>query len=185
MAKANSNKRRAIVRQHTEGIEVIILARKSRLVNFVLVLWMMGWVFGEVAIFNKLISIGDKSADAILVFWIGGWTLGGLLAVFLWLWNIKGREVIRISDSELRHSREYVWFSRSRCYQTSLISNLRLNPLSMDDLEINGGMEFWGLTGGTVAFDYEQRIQKFGLGLDEAEAIDIIKEVLCRFENLS
>ena len=184
MAKVNSNKRRTIVRQYAEGLEVIIFARQSRLVNLVLVFWMMGWVYGEVAILNKLISIGDKSPDAILVFWIGGWTLGGLFAVFLWLWNFRGREIIRISDSELRHSREYVFFSRSRYYQTSLITNLRLNPLSMDDLEIRGGMEFWGLTGGTVAFDYERGIQKFGLGIDEAEAIDIIKAILSRFENL-
>ena len=46
-------------------------------------------------------------------------------------------------------------------------------------------MEFGGLTGGTIAFDYQQNIQKLGLGLDEDEAADIIKTVLSRFENLA
>lgn len=184
MAGEKSLKQRAVINHYAEGIEVIIPARKSQLVNFILVLWMLGWAYGEVAILGKLTSIDDNYPDAILVFWICGWTLGGLFAVLMWLWNTKGREIIRISDSELRHSRDYVLFSRSRNYVTALVSNLRLNPLTMTNLELNGGMEFWGLAGGMIAFDYQQRIQKFGLGLDEAEALDIIKVILSRFENL-
>ena len=60
-----------------------------------------------------------------------------------------------------------------------------LNPLSDANLELNGGMEFWGLTGGTIAFDYQRNIQKLGLGLDEDEAADIINTILNRFEHLA
>ncbi len=182
MAKVDSKKRRSIINQYEQGIEVIISARKSQLVNFVLVLWMIAWAYGEITILGKLLNLGDKSPDAFLVFWIFGWTLGGLFAVFMWLWNDQGREIIRISASELRYSREYVLFSRSRVYQTSLISNLRLNPQTISNIEMEGGMEFWGLAGGTIAFDYDRGIYKFGLGLDEAEAIDIIKAFQSRFQ---
>ncbi|MFV2033149.1 MAG: hypothetical protein ACC663_11690 [Gammaproteobacteria bacterium] len=184
MATVDSRKRRSIINQYEQGIEVIIPATKNPLVNFVLVLWIIGWVYGEVAILSKLINTNGQSPDAILVFWIVAWTLGGLVAVLMWLWNEKGCEIIRISASELRHSRNYVLFSRSQSYQTGLISNLRLNPQTASNLEMGGGMEFWGLAGGTIAFDYNQGIYKFGLGLDEAEADEIIKAFQSRFETL-
>lgn len=182
MVTANSNKQRAIVNEYKEGIEVIIPARKSQLVNFVLLLWMMAWAYGEVTILSKLLNIGDNSPDAFLVIWICGWTLGGLFAVLMWLWNDRGCEIVRVSASELKHSRDYVLFSRSKSYETRLISNLHLNPQTASNLELGGGMEFWGLAGGTIAFDYDRGIYKFGLGLDEAEAIDIIKAFQSRFD---
>ena len=91
MAGAKSLKQRAVINHYAEGIEVIIPARKSQLVNFILVLWMLGWAYGEVAILGKLTNIDDNYPDAILVFWICGWTLCGLFAVLMWLWNTKGR----------------------------------------------------------------------------------------------
>ena len=127
MTQGDSSKKRAIVKQYSEGVEVIISARKSLLVNFVLTLWMVGWAYGEASILSKFVHASSQSPDAILVFWIVGWTLGGLFAVFMWLWNNRGREIIRISEHELKHFREYVYFSRSRNYETGLISNLRLN----------------------------------------------------------
>ncbi len=108
-----------------------------------------------------------------------------MLAILVWLWNNKGREIIRIGDSELKRSREYGLFSRSRIYQISNIGNLRVSDLSPTSLEIGGGMEFWGLSGGTITFDYEQGIAKFGLGLDEAEASQIIQIIISRYENLT
>ncbi len=50
---------------------------------------------------------------------------------------------------------------------------------------MGGGMEFWGLSGGTITFDYEPGIAKIGLGLDEAEAGHIIQIINARYENLN
>ena len=108
-----------------------------------------------------------------------------MLAILVWLWNNRGREVIRIGDSELKRSREYGLFSRSKIYQTKQISNLRVSDLSPTSLEMGGGMEFGGLSGGTITFDYEPGIAKIGLGLDEAEARHIIQIISARYENLN
>jgi len=108
-----------------------------------------------------------------------------MLAILVWLWNNRGREIIRIGDSELKRSREYGLFSRSKIYQTKQISNLRVSDLSPTSLEMGGGMEFWGLSGGTITFDYEPGIAKIGLGLEEAEARHIIQIINARYENLN
>jgi len=176
-------KSRCIINGYPEGIEVIIPAKKGFFVNTFIAVWLMAWVYGEVVIINRLINIDGQTPDAFLVFYACGWSLSGMLAIFIWLWNNKGREVIRISDNELRRSREYVWFSRSKIFQTKFISNLRVSDHSPTSLEMSGGMEFWGLAGGTIAFDYKSSLGKIGLGIDEAEAEKIIEAIKARYRH--
>ena len=64
------------------------------------------------------------------------------------------------------------------------MNNLRLTDIDPSALEMGGGMEFWGLSGGSITFDYGPGIEKFGLGIDEDEASQIIATIKTRFENL-
>ena len=163
---------------------MIISARRSPFVNFFLVVWMIGWSIAEIEITGNLLNYEGETPDAFMVFWACGWTLSGLLAAFIWLWNMKGREIVRISERELIRSREYVFFSRSKKYGTELITNLRLTDYSPYALETRGGMEFWGLSGGMISFNYGTDVYKLGLGIDESEATHIIAAIKERFEGL-
>lgn len=160
---------------------MIILAARSVFVSFFLGVWLMAWVYGEVVIIDKLVNRSATGADAFIVFWFCAWTSGGLLAVFLWLWNSRGREVILIDEAFLKRRREYIWFSRSRRYQTRMIRNMRLYEIDLSIPEINRGAEFWGLSGGTISFDYGESVQKMGLGIDEQEARQVIESIKARF----
>ena len=174
---------RSIVNVYPQGIEIIIPARKSLFVNFFLILWLLAWAYGEVVIINRLLINDGQTPDAFLVIFACGWTLSGMLASFIWLWNARGREIIRIGDDELKLSREYVWFSRSKFYETKHIRDLRISDLSPSSLATGGGMEYWGLSGGAITFDYGPAQAKIGLGLDEAEARHIIQAIKARHKN--
>jgi hypothetical protein len=41
-------------------------------------------------------------------------------------------------------------------------------------------MQFWGIGGGPIAFDYGSQTVRIGSGLDEAEAREIVKELRSR-----
>ena len=181
MRQGNLKTGRSIVNEYPEGIEVIIPAKKSLFVNSFLAFWLMAWAYGEAVVINRLFNYDGQTPDAFIVFYAFGWTISGLLAIFIWLWNNKGREVIRISETELRRSREYVWFSRAKIYQTTHVSKLRVSDLSPTSLEMGGGMEFWGLAGGSITFDYKSGLGKIGLGINEAEAERIIQIIKARY----
>ena len=134
MRNADLKEGRSIVNLYPRGIEIIIPARKSLFVNFFLILWLLAWAYGEVVIINRLLIVDSQTLDAFIVIFACGWTLSGMLASFIWLWNARGREIIRISDHELRLSREYVWFARSKSYETKYIHNLRISDLSPSSL---------------------------------------------------
>jgi len=102
---------------YAEGIEIIIPPKRSVFVQFFLMNWLLAWGYGEFVILDKLINQTHSTPDAFIVFWFCVWTFGGLLAILIWQWNMKGREVIRISEDELLRRREYVWFVRSSRYE--------------------------------------------------------------------
>jgi len=177
-------KRRITIDHYAQGIEVIIPPRKNAFVSRFLTLWLLAWLYGEIVIIDRIINRPVAAADAFIVFWICAWTFGGLLAVLLQLWNMKGREIIKIDDNELWRSREYVWFARSRHYQLRHIRNMRPTEIDLSRPDINQGTEFWGLSGGTISFDYGESIQKIALGIDEADAREIIGAIKARYPDV-
>jgi hypothetical protein len=173
---------RLAINEYPQGVEIVISARRSPFLNVFLIAWMLAWTYGELEIINRLIEHKGNSPDAFIVFWACGWTLSGFLAAFIWVWNMKGEELIRVSDDELLRYRNYALFARSRTYRTELISNLRLTELNPASVEMSGGMEFWGLAGGAISFDYGSGVQKFGLGIGESQASEIIMAINSRFD---
>ena len=168
---------RLTINEYPQGVEIIISARRSPFLNIFLIAWMLAWTYGELEIINRLIEYEGDSPDAFIVFWACGWTLSGFLAAFIWLWNMKGEEIIRVSGDGLLRYRNYALFARLQTYRTESISNLRLTALTPNSVEMSGGMEFWGLAGGAISFDYDSGIQKLGLGIGESQASEVITAI--------
>ena len=166
---------------YAAGIEIIIPPKRSVFVQFILMNWLLAWGYGEFVILSKFINQTHSTPDAFIVFWFCAWTFGGLLAILIWQWNMKGREVIRISEDELLRRREYAWFIRSRRYEVRHIRNMRLSEVDYSSPEMYRGMEFWGLSGGAVSFDYGDSLEKICLGIEESEAVRAIEFIKTRF----
>lgn len=45
-------------------------------------------------------------------------------------------------------------------------------------------MQFWGIGGGPIAFDYGSGTVRFGNSLDEAEAREVVRELKARYSFL-
>ncbi|MCP4432803.1 MAG: hypothetical protein GY806_17670 [Gammaproteobacteria bacterium] len=180
MLKGTVETGRVVINEYPEGLEIIIPSQKSTFASGFLTIWLLAWSYGEIFIFNKIINGPEASTDAFIVFWLCAWTLGGMLAIFLLMWNTKGREIIRIDDKELWRSREYVWFSRSGRYQLNDIQNLRLNEIDLSRPDIDQS-EFWGITGGSITFDYGHCTEKLARELDQEDASELIDLLKARY----
>lgn len=146
--------------------------------------WLLGWAFGEITTIITLVIENNKAPGLFLLGWLGAWTVGGGFAIIAWLWNVKGKEVIRIDGFELSHVRDFVLFKRAKEYELAHVKDMRTNPGNTSYFGFNNGMEFLGVTGGTVVFDYGASTHKFGSGLDEAEGKHIIEMLRVRYKNL-
>ena len=170
------------INHYDQGIEIIVPPKRSVFVSSFLGLWMLAWTYGEIFIIGRLVHGSGQVADGFMITGMFAWSIAGFIAVLIWLWNTKGREIILISESEVRRYREYVLFSRSEMYECCNIRNLRVNEIDLSCPDMVQGAEFWGLSGGMIAFDYGEQTGKFGLGIADEDAYQIIEAINSRYQ---
>ena len=139
--------------------------------------WLVGWCFGEVFATRELLFGSDEAPALFLGAWLVGWTIGGGFALFTWLWMLRGREVVVLRPHSLTTKRDVWGLGRPKEYDLLHVKNLRVAPISWNPYDWGGATQFWGVGGGPIAFDYGSRTVRFGSGVDEAEAREIVNEL--------
>jgi len=161
---------RAHVSETANGWQITIPPRRNIGAMIFLPVWLCGWLFGEVMVIRELAFVPVPEAPSLfMIIWLAGWTLGGGLAIFALLWMYVGMERILLRPDALVIARELNGREvHARQYAIGNTSNLRVVP---DDRWA------WGFGGGKIAFDYGARTFRFGAGIDEAEARDIVSQM--------
>lgn len=162
-------KRRSTFRDSGDCLEWEIPTKKNAFALIFLALWLGGWVMGETSAIRNLSS--SESFKPFLLFWLTGWTFGGAFAVVVWFWTAFGKELISVRAGELRLRRHVFGFGFSKEFELGQIKNLRVSPVGQDSQR--AGLQYWGLGGGPVVFDYGARTFRFAASVDEAEATEI------------
>jgi hypothetical protein len=112
--------------------------------------------------------------------WLVAWTLGGGFALYVFWWSLKGRERILLTSSRLSIRRELFGAGRMREYDAAHIRDVRVSPTPSGPIGFRGGLEYWGIGGGVIAFDYGATTVRFGAGLEEGEAKSVVAQVKSR-----
>jgi hypothetical protein len=183
MSKVSPPRSRASIDDLGDGVEVSIPTRKNWLLILFLGAWMCGWFFGETSAISQLMAgeVKNSGSRGFLTFWLVGWTVGGFAAGTAWLWNIAGVERARFRSDGVSVRREVLGIGFTREYDASHIRNLRVSgaPAAIDDWRSR--LHATGLLGGAIAFDYGSSTVRFAMGLDEAEASQIVSQIRSRF----
>jgi len=146
-----------------------------------LTVWLTGWAFGEIMVgaillgqLATLIIKGSltRGVGEILFMgvWFTGWTIGGGFALYTWLWNVTGAEVLYLDRDFLRIEKKIAWIRKIKAYQLINIDNFRR--------EINTRcVKMAGTTPQCFAFEYGGKTVRFGSGMKPAE-VDQIMEMM-------
>lgn len=166
---------RSTITDTAEGMEISIPARKRFFTALFLVFWLGMWAIGEMSAINQI--AGSDSPEPFLIFWLGAWTLGGVFAGAVLAWSLGGREVVTITASSLSIAQRVFGIGRTKSYDVSQVHRLRVSPTTFSMSDPRAAMQFWGIGGGLIAFDYGASTVNFGVGIDEAEAQTIVDRV--------
>jgi hypothetical protein len=172
--------RRSRINHSAQGFEISIPAKRNVLFLLFLPAWLVGWCFGEVFVTRELIFGNSDAPDLFLGAWLVLWTIGGATALYAWLWMVKGREVILLRADALVVRRELFGLGPMREYDLMHTRNLRFAQNTWNPYDWSTAMQFWGVGGGSIAFDYGSRTVRIGNSVDEAEAREIIKDLNAR-----
>ena len=159
------------------GVELHILAKKEWGSLIFLPVWLTAWAFGLVLATKWILHPEPNTPRALISLWLLGWLLGGLWAVYQWLWTAFGKEVVQVKEESLNVKRDVLGFGRSRSFPIGSIANLRASGIFPSNSYWLNHFTRTTLGGSTVAFDHRDKISRFGIQLTEPEAQEAVREL--------
>ena len=153
--------------------EVHVRAPRNWAMLAFLPFWLAGWTFGGIV---AMLSFA-REPQLFIAAWLVGWTFGEAFAVLAWFWAAFGEEVVAVDSGALHVGKRIGPLRRERVYLLHEASNVRAMGWFGSPTSFADSLRPWGLTGGTVAFDYHGKPVRFGIGLEEREAREVAREL--------
>ncbi|HTM49574.1 MAG TPA: hypothetical protein VL285_12860 [Bryobacteraceae bacterium] len=181
MVKIAPPARRSSSLQTATGLEISIPPKRNPFLMIFLAAWLVGWGFGEVTAGREILLGKETTPTLFLAVWLTMWTLGGAFALYALLKMIGGRDVLLLRASTLLLKGEVFGLGRGREYELEHVRNLRVEGVTAWPNDMAGAMRFWGIGGGPITFDYGSATVRWGAGLEEPEARQVIQELRARY----
>lgn len=182
MAKIRPTDSRLTITDTVQGLRIVMPCRRSWLVICFLGLWISGWAVGEVMVTRQFVNEdAPPGGEVFMLTWLGVWTVGGAVAIYAWLWQIMGKEIVTVDGQRFTTRRDIGGFGFDKEYDLVQMRDLRVGSVGMNPLDFSSSLQLWGVGGGVMVFDYGARTYRFGAGLDEAEAKQIVTAIKQRY----
>lgn len=135
-----------------------------------LCVWLVVWfAFGR----HAFLAAGSIHLLASIFSMI--WFVIGFLPLSAVIWQLAGQELLEVSPYSLNIRRQLFGWGWTKAYVASDVHELRVSPRPyLSDGRRQQLQTIWNLSG-PLTFDYGAKTIRFGDGLDEAEAKQIIK----------
>ena len=162
------------------GSEIQISSPKNIFMLIFLPIWLIGWTIGGAFAIKALVT-GEVKEAWFLLIWLCGWIFGEVFVSYAFLWGAFGREIISVKNGIVRIKRSIFGYGPSTDFQANRVSNLRASGFFAPMMSWSFGMAYWGLSGGTIAFDYAGKTKRFGIHLSENDATQLASTLKKRF----
>jgi len=181
VAKVHPSDMRITIADTAGGLRIVMPCRRSWSVIVFLAFWICGWAVGEVMVSRQFLQ-GDAPAEGefFMLTWLGVWTGGGVVAVYAWLWQVMGKEIVTVHGQTFTVRRDIGGVGFEKDYDLVQMRNLRGQPVGFSPVDLSSSFQLWGV-GGMIAFDYGARTVRFGVGLDEAEVEHVLTSIKQRY----
>ncbi len=160
--------------------EIQISSPKNIFMLLFMPVWLIGWTIGGSVAMWQVIS-GQTKEAWFLIIWLCGWLVGEIFVLYAFLWGAFGKELIMAERGIIKIKRSIFGYGPSRQFELAKLSNLRASGFFATTMSWSFNMAYWGITGGTVAFDYENKPKRFGINLNEEDANQLVKTMKNRF----
>ena len=167
---------RSTIAEEPDRLQITIPAKRYWFLVFSLGLWLGGHTVGYINGFRRvgLGYITDLDIQGLLV--VLGLDLFVLYGLYLWFWNMGGKELIIITSEAFFVRREIYGIGITKKFDLNKISDLR--PATRDFTLISWK---WGM-GECIHFSHGSKTYGFGKGLEQAEVHYLIQTITKRYD---
>lgn len=153
-------------------LNIIIKKKPNWLVLIMTGLWLIHWVVIITIIFYGIITDPEKF-DEELFFAIFIMIVVGLLILKIFLWNLKGKEIVTINNNELIIKKAGTILSFPSKYRIDYLENISIT----ENATTPKWIKTMGLGGGQIEFIYLDNIKYFGQSLNDMDSSKIIQKM--------
>ena len=166
---------RITITDQPDELRLVIPNRRSWFVIGMLAFWVCAWGVGEVMGSTTMYK-GDvpPGEEGLMLAWLGVWTVSGLAALVALQWQVLGKEIVTVQGQTLKTQREGGGIGFRKEYDMQQMVNLRVEPPRFSPFDVSASLQLWGIGGGVIAFESGGKILRFGAGLDETEAKQVV-----------
>jgi len=158
-----------------DELRIVMPNRRSWFVIGMLAFWVCAWGVGEVVgsttLYKSEVPPGE---ERLMLAWLVVWTVSGLAALVALQWQIMGKEIVTMQGHTLQTQREGGGIGFRKEYDVQQIANLRVEPPKFSPFDVSASFQLWGIGGGVIAFESGGNTRRFGAGLDDAEAKQVV-----------
>jgi hypothetical protein len=182
MAKIQLTDSGITITDTSRGLTIAMPGRRSWFVICVLGFWISGWAVAEVMVAAQFLN-GDAppEGELFMLAWFGVWTVVGVMAIYAWLWQVMGKEIVTVRGQTFIIRRDIGGFGFDREYTLVRLRDLRVVQVGFNPMNVSSSLQLWGFGGGVVAFNYGTKTYRFGTGLDEVEAKQAVTAIKKRY----
>jgi hypothetical protein len=160
------------------GTELRILAKRDWGSLIFAPAWLAFWTFGGIMVMKWLIHPGPSTPRAFLGLWLTFWLLAEVWVLYWWLWTAFGKEIVTIREGALGIRRDILGYGRTKSFPIGSVRNLRASGLFPSNSYWDNYLVQLKLAGGTVGFEVQGQVKKFGIQLTEPEAEEVVRDLM-------
>jgi hypothetical protein len=155
---------RSTISQEAGALRISIPMRKKPFLILFLLVWLGAWTVAGISTGRQLLH----QFVPFNGFWMCGWALGEVMVTYVLVRMLGGRDIVQVANGIVEIRKEAFGLGFSKQYSPQEIRDLRFLP------EAGSGR---GHSESSIAFDYGAKTIKFGDGIDESEAKQLIGRI--------
>jgi hypothetical protein len=152
---------------------VILPTENKKKVNL-LFLWLFGWTVSGIIIMANYFKLTHQDAKLMIIVWLAFWAYFEFKIIRVYMWKRFGKEKLWIKNGKVMYQQDVNGRGKIKEYDLNLISDFELVPLEKGSIADEFSQTFWVKGGERIVFSCQAKNIKFGMQLNDEDAIKII-----------
>ena len=173
---------RAKITETSDRLILEIPSRKQWFVVIFLAVWLSFWFLAVASVVPTMLTNTSFRSGPSLIFlvvWLFGFVGGGVFGLYIWIKLTFGLEISEFSSASISIGEKILFYERGQSFDSHSI--LRLRGLPVSEPSWFDQRHLWTGGAASLGFDYGSRTIRFGRGIDEAEATQLLERIITKF----
>lgn len=138
--------------------------------NNLLSAWLTVWVLIGGYVIYSLFKDYTREEKLVLIVFLSFWLYFLVRVGRATLWQLKGKELIRINDQVLMIKRSIFSYGKAQSYFLENISKVKIEEVKESNLGFQFERSIWVVGGEKLSFEYQGKTVRLGRKLNETDA---------------